>query len=105
MFIKIPNVPNVAHNLPVGSRLSPLFFRELRKPWGLDPWYYKCSRRDTYSHMPAIPFSTFGVHCDTKGGKICDHTQGFKKPPVPRRLVGGSQIPPGLSPTYTGTGK
>ena len=27
--------PNVAHNLPVGSRLSP--FWELRKPWGLDP--------------------------------------------------------------------
>ena len=54
--------------------------------------------------MPAIRFvhSTFGVHCDTKGGEICDHTQGLKKPPVPRRLVGESQIP-GLSPTYTGT--
>ena len=25
MFFKIPNVPNVAHNLPVGSRLSPFF--------------------------------------------------------------------------------
>ena len=55
---------------------------------------------------PAIRFvhSTFGVHCDTKGGEICDHTQGLKKPPVPRRLVGESQIP-GLSPTYTGTSK
>ena len=44
--------------------------------------------------MPAIRFvhSTFGVHCDTKGGEICDHTQGLKKPPVPRRLVGESQI-------------
>ena len=44
---------------------------------------------------PAIQFvhSTFGVHCDTKGGEICDHTQGLKKPPVPRRLVGESQIP------------
>ena len=31
---------------------KPFFFRELRKPWGLDPWYYKCSRRDTYSHIP-----------------------------------------------------
>ena len=56
--------------------------------------------------MPAIRFvhSTFGVHCDTKGGEICDHTQGLKKPPVPRRLVGESQIP-GLSPRYTGTSK
>ena len=34
-IVRIPNVPNVAHNLPVGSRLSP--FWELRKPWGLDP--------------------------------------------------------------------
>ena len=32
MFVRLPNVPNVAHNLPVGSRLNP--FWELRKPWG-----------------------------------------------------------------------
>ena len=53
---------------------------------------------------PAIRFvhSTFGVRRDTKGG---EHTQGFRNPPVPRRLVGESQIPPGLSPTYTGTSK
>ena len=56
---------------------------------------------------PAIRFvhSTHGVHCDTKGGETDGHTQGFKNPPVPRRLVGESQIPPGLSPTYTGTSK
>ena len=34
MFVRLPNVSNVAHNLPVGSRLNP--FWELRKPWGLD---------------------------------------------------------------------
>ena len=53
---------------------------------------------------PAIRFahSTHGVHCDTKGGETDGYTQGFKNPPVPR-LVGESQIPPGLSPTYTGT--
>ena len=56
---------------------------------------------------PAIRFvhSTFGVHRDTKGGETDGHTQGFRNPPVPRRLVGESQIPPGLSPTYTGTSK
>ena len=56
---------------------------------------------------PAIRFvhRTFGVHRDTKGGEIDGHTQGFKKPPVPRRRVGESQIPPGVSPTYTGTSK
>ena len=54
---------------------------------------------------PAIRFvhSTFGVHRDTKGGETDGHTQGLKNPPVPRRLVGESQIPPGLSPKYTGT--
>ena len=55
---------------------------------------------------PAIRFvhSTLGVHRDPKG-ETDGHTQGFKKPPVPRRLVGESQIPPGLTPTYTGTSK
>ena len=28
-------------------------------------------------------------------------TQGYKNPPVPRRLAGPSQIPPKLSPAYT----
>ena len=32
---RTPNVPNVAHNLPVWPRLNP--FGELRKPWRLDP--------------------------------------------------------------------
>ena len=34
--------------------------------------------------------------------KLC-HTQGYENLPVPRRLVGESQIPPGLSPAYTGS--
>ena len=33
MFVRLPNIPNVAHGLPVGSRLN--LFWELRKPWGL----------------------------------------------------------------------
>ena len=33
------------------------------------------------------------------------HAQGYKNPPVPRRLVGEGQIPPGLSPTYSGPSK
>ena len=28
-------------------------------------------------------------------------TQVYKNPPLPRRLVGESQIPPGLSPEYS----
>ena len=39
--------------------------------------------------------STLGIHCDSKRGETDGHTQGYKYPPVPRRLVGESQIPPG----------
>ena len=49
--------------------------------------------------------STHGVHCSSKGGKTDGHTEGYKDPPVPRRLVGKSQIPPGLSPAYAGSSK
>ena len=45
--------------------------------------------------------STLGVYCSSKGGETDGHTQGYKDPPVPRRLVGESQIPPGLSPAYS----
>ena len=44
--------------------------------------------------------SAHGVHCCSKGGETDGHTEGYKDPPVPRRLVGKSQIPPNLSPTY-----
>ena len=38
--------------------------------------------------------STLGVHCSSKGGETDGHTQGYKNPPVPRRLVGEGHIPP-----------
>ena len=49
--------------------------------------------------------STLGVHCDSKGSKADGHTQGYKNPPVPRRLVGEGNIPPRLSPTHTSPGR
>ena len=48
--------------------------------------------------------STLRVHCDSKGGKTNGHTQVYKDPPVPRRLVGESQIPPVMSPRYSDPG-
>ena len=45
--------------------------------------------------------STLGVHCTSKRGETDGHTQGYKNPPIPRRLVGESQIPPGLSPAHS----
>ena len=44
--------------------------------------------------------SAHGVHCFSKRGETDDHTQGYKNPPVPRRLVGESQIPRNLSPSH-----
>ena len=49
--------------------------------------------------------SSLGVHCYSKGGETDGHSQGYKNPPVPRRLVGESHIPPGLSPAYSGPSK
>ena len=46
--------------------------------------------------------SSHGVHCYSKGSKTYGHSEGYKTPPIPRRLVGESHIPPGLSPAYTG---
>ena len=45
--------------------------------------------------------SAFGVHCDSQGGEIDGRTQGYKNPPVPRRLVGEGEIPFNLLTTHT----
>ena len=49
--------------------------------------------------------STLGVYCDSKGGETDGQSQGYKDPPVLRRLVGESYIPPGLSSTYSESGE
>ena len=48
--------------------------------------------------------STHGVHSVGQRGQTDGFTEGYKNPPVPRRLVGESLIPPNLSPTYTDLG-
>ena len=42
-----------------------------------------------------------GVYDSGQRGQITGNATGYKNPPVPRRLVGQSKIPPNLSPTYT----
>ena len=49
--------------------------------------------------------STLGVHCGSKGGETDGHAGGYKAPPIPRRLVSESFLPPGLSPAYSGPGE
>ena len=48
--------------------------------------------------------STHGVHSGGQRGRTVGFTEGYKNPPVPRRLVGESHIPPNLSPAYTDLG-
>ena len=64
-----------------------------------------CPRSDIPVQGPAFwsVHSTLGVYCDSKGGETDGQSQGYKNPP--RRLVGESHIPPGLSPTYSESGK
>ena len=67
-----------------------------------------CTWSDIPVQRTAIQFvhSTHGVHCSSKGRETDGHTQGYKNPPVPRRVVGESHIPPGLSGEFRkiGTG-
>ena len=67
----------------------------------------------TFSHPgQAIPIqsttiwplhSSYGVYYSGQRGQVSCTTKGYKDPPVPRRLVGQSQIPPGLSPANKDT--
>ena len=94
------------HQLMDKDAVEPVQISGLLQPTFLVPRFHIQGRAYQFQG-PAIRFvhSTLGVHRDPKGGETDGHTQGFKNPPVPRRLVGESQIPPGLSPTYTGTSK
>ena len=48
--------------------------------------------------------STYEVHSGGQRGQTDGLTEGYKNPPVPRRLVGESHVPPNLSPAYTDLG-
>ena len=48
--------------------------------------------------------SPHGVYSGGKRGQISGNKKGYKNPPVPRRLVGQTQIPPNLSATHTNLG-
>ena len=61
-----------------------------------------CPRSDIPVQGSAVRsiHSTLGVYCGRKRSETDGHTQLYKNPPVPRRLVSESQIPPSLSPAY-----
>ena len=49
--------------------------------------------------------SSHGVHCNSQGGETDGRSQGYKNPPVPRRLVGEGQLPLNLLATHTKPGQ
>ena len=66
-----------------------------------------CRGSDIPVQGPALRsvHSALGVHCGSKVGETDGHAQGYKDPPIPRRLVGEGFIPPDLSPTHSGSSK
>ena len=86
-------------------------------------WVTSIDFKDAYFHFPIISqvhaFSyprqdlsiqsttlwpvhgSHGVHSDSQRGQVASHGTGYKDLPVPRRLVGQSQVPPSLSSTDT----
>ena len=64
-----------------------------------------CPRANIPIQSPTIRTfdSTTGVHCSSKG-QTDGYAQGYKDPPVPRRLVGESRVPSSLSPTHSRAG-
>ena len=44
--------------------------------------------------------STIGIHGNSQGSKVDGHAQGYKDPPVPRRLVGEGHVLPSLYPAH-----
>ena len=68
--------------------------------------YMHFHKQDKAYHFKALSFglsTAHGVHCSGQRGQVSCTAKGYKNPPVPRRLVGHSQIPPNLSPTYKDT--
>ena len=49
--------------------------------------------------------SPHGIYSSSERGETDGLTQGYKDPPVPRRLVSQSQIPPNLSPSHPNSGQ
>ena len=86
-------------------------------------WVISRDFKDAYFHIPqehafshpgsVLPVEsptlwsvrrTHGVHSGGQRHQTDGFTEGYKNPPVPRRLVGESHIPPNLSPAYTHLG-
>ena len=122
-FFNLPKPHN--HWRPILGLSKPNLSETIRTTLQQWEWVTSIDFKDAYFHIPiqeqsrtyqmSCPVSdipvqstvfrsvhcTHGAHCSSKGVETDGHTQGYNNPPVLRRLVGESHIPPGLSPAYT----
>ena len=113
------------HWRPILGQSKPNLSETIRTTLQQWEWVTSIDFKDAYFHIPIqeqsrtyqiscpgsdIPVQstvfrsvhcTHGAHCSSKGVETDGHTYGYNNPPVLRRLVGESHIPPGLSPAYT----
>ena len=79
-------------------------------------WVTSIDFKDAYFHIPIHSQSRKYMRFHVQGrsyqfkalpfglSRAPGFTEGYKNPPVPRRLVGESHVPPILSPAYTDLG-
>ena len=115
---------------PILGLDKPSLSETIRTSFQQGEWVTSVDFKDAYFHIPiqeqsrkylrfhiqgqayqfkALPFGLSTAPLEftviPKEVKLMAIHKVFKNPPVPRQLVGESQIPPDLSPTYTGTSK
>ena len=129
---KISGLLQLIHSCwrPILGLDKPSLSETIRTSLQQGEWVTSVDFKDAYFHIPiqeqsrkylrfhiqgrayqfkALPFGLSTAPLEftviPKEVKLMAIHKDLKNPPVPRRLVSESQIPPGLSPTYTGTSK
>ena len=101
------NYPNLPANRGVGNvhRLQGRLLPHTHSTYVKKISQIPCSRPNISVQGPTIwsVDSSSGVHCGDQRGQTHGITEGYKDPPVPRRLVGPGEVPPHLSSTYSNT--
>ena len=104
--------PRVYKNLPTGrgvghlNRLQGRLFPYPNSPPCTEIYEIPCKEANLPIQGTSIraSHSPHGIYSSCKGGQINGATEGYKNPPVPRRLVSKSHIPSNLSPAYPDPG-
>ena len=102
------NHPNLPAGREVGNvhRLQGRLFPHTHSSYVKKISQVPCSRSNISVQGPSLWSidSSSGIHCIDQRVQTNGPAEGYKDPPVPRRLLGPGQIPPNLSTTYQNTG-